>query len=104
MKVAVIGTVGVPACYGGFESLVENLIGEHCSSDIEYTVFCSSKSYKTKLPKYKNANLLYLPFKANGIQSILYDSISLLKSMRDYDIIQYLGVSIPLINLLKELW
>lgn len=24
--VAVVGTVGVPACYGGFESLVQNLI------------------------------------------------------------------------------
>ncbi|EFN9047470.1 TPA: DUF1972 domain-containing protein, partial [Escherichia coli] len=23
--VAVVGTVGVPACYGGFESLVQNL-------------------------------------------------------------------------------
>ena len=26
-KVAIIGTVGVPAKYGGFETLVENLIG-----------------------------------------------------------------------------
>ncbi|HBA7770923.1 TPA: glycosyltransferase family 1 protein, partial [Escherichia coli] len=25
-KVAVVGTVGLPACYGGFESLVDNLI------------------------------------------------------------------------------
>jgi hypothetical protein len=26
MKICVIGTVGVPATYGGFETLVENLI------------------------------------------------------------------------------
>lgn len=26
MKVAVIGTVGVPANYGGFETLAENLL------------------------------------------------------------------------------
>ncbi|HDW4015374.1 TPA: DUF1972 domain-containing protein, partial [Escherichia coli] len=25
-KIAIIGTVGIPACYGGFESLVQNLI------------------------------------------------------------------------------
>ena len=25
-KIAVIGAVGVPACYGGFETLVENLV------------------------------------------------------------------------------
>ena len=36
-KVAVIGTVGVPAKYGGFETLVENLIGECCSEDVDYT-------------------------------------------------------------------
>ena len=47
-KIAVIGTVGVPANYGGFETLVENIIGENASEDIEYTVFCSSKVYLEK--------------------------------------------------------
>ena len=37
-RVAIIGTQGVPANYGGFETLVENIIGEHCSDNIEYTV------------------------------------------------------------------
>lgn len=54
-KVAVIGTVGVPAKYGGFETLVENLIGECCSEDVDYTVFCSGKAYPTRLKTYKNA-------------------------------------------------
>lgn len=52
-KVAVIGTVGVPAKYGGFETLVENLIGECCSEDVDYTVFCSGKAYPTRLKTYK---------------------------------------------------
>ena len=29
-KVAIVGTQGVPAKYGGFETLVENIIGENC--------------------------------------------------------------------------
>ena len=33
-KVAIIGTVGVPANYGGFETLVENIIGEYCPNEI----------------------------------------------------------------------
>ena len=41
--VTIIGTQGVPANYGGFESLVENLIGEHKSEDVKYTVFCSAR-------------------------------------------------------------
>ena len=43
--VAIIGTVGVPANYGGFETLVENIIGENASKDVSYTIFCSGKSY-----------------------------------------------------------
>ena len=43
--ITIIGTVGVPANYGGFETLVENVIGENASKDGNYTVYCSSKSY-----------------------------------------------------------
>ena len=41
--VAIIGTVGVPANYGGFETLVENIIGENASKDVSYTIFCVAK-------------------------------------------------------------
>ena len=41
-KVAIIGIQGVPAKYGGFESLVENIIGENCADGVKYTVFCSA--------------------------------------------------------------
>ena len=29
IKISIIGTVGVPACYGGFETLVENLLDDN---------------------------------------------------------------------------
>lgn len=41
-RVAIIGTQGVPAQYGGFETLVENMIGENASPEVEYTVLCSN--------------------------------------------------------------
>ena len=41
--ITIIGTQGVPANYGGFESLVENIIGDNKSPNVNYTVFCSSK-------------------------------------------------------------
>lgn len=44
-KVAIIGTQGVPAKYGGFETLVENIIGDNASPNVEYTIFCSAKDY-----------------------------------------------------------
>ena len=92
-KVAIIGTVGVPANYGGFETLVENIIGVNCSSDILYTIYCSSKNYPQKKQIYKKALLKYIPLEANGIQSILYDIISLFLASKHNDIILILGVS-----------
>ena len=44
-KVAIIGTVGVPANYGGFETLIENIIGDNTPSDVQYTIYCSSSNY-----------------------------------------------------------
>ena len=65
MKIAVIGIVGVPASYGGFETLVENLIEDDTCS---YTVYCSASHYSEKSVNYKNARLVYLPLRANGLQ------------------------------------
>lgn len=92
-NVFVVGTVGLPGCYGGFESLVENLV-DYRSDSFKYTVFCSSKAYDTKVEQHKGANLIYLPFKANGIQSVIYDIASLLLCWRYRpDVILILGVS-----------
>lgn len=94
MKVVIIGTQGVPARYGGFESLVENLIGSNHSPDIDYTVFCSAKDLNQDIKEYKGAHLKYVPFvRANGIQSIFYDIMSMLKSVSGYDVTLILGVS-----------
>jgi glycosyltransferase involved in cell wall biosynthesis len=92
-KVAIIGTVGVPANYGGFETLVENMIGINASEDVEYLVYCSSKSYKERLASYKGAHLVYISLKANGFQSTLYDIVSMIKTTNKYDVALVLGVS-----------
>ena len=92
-NVAVVGIQGVPAQYGGFESLVENLIGDHKSEDIRYTVFCSGRDMKSRLAEYKGAELKYVPLRANGVQSIPYDMISFMRIPRKTDVILVLGVS-----------
>ena len=92
-RVAIIGTQGVPANYGGFETLVENIIGDNCSGDVQYTVFCSSKDMPAKTGEYRGARLKYVPLRANGVQSIPYDIVSMMRSMCGYDTILILGVS-----------
>lgn len=95
--ITIIGTQGVPANYGGFESLVENIIGENKSPNINYTVFCSSKDLSQQISEHKGAKLKYIPLSANGVQSIPYDMLSLLKVPKETDVILILGVSGSLI-------
>ncbi len=104
--ISIIGTVGVPACYGGFETLVENLLDEK-EQGKNITVYCSSKSYSNQPKKYKNANLVYIPLNANGAQSIPYDIWSLCHSVyKGADNILLLGVSgaicLPFIRLVSS--
>lgn len=102
MTVAIIGTVGVPGQYGGFETLVDNLLD---FSDQEVVVYCSSKSYENRQAVYKDARLHYIPFRANGIQSIVYDTFSILHAViKGYRTLLVLGVSgallFPLLKLM----
>ena len=91
-KVSIVGSVGLPANYGGWETLTDNLILQ-LSSKFEMTVFCSEKKYNQKLNNFNGAKLRYINLNANGIQSIPYDIISIYKSLKFADVILILGVS-----------
>ena len=105
-RVAVIGSQGVPAKYGGFETLVENIIGHHKSESVEYTVFCSARDMDSSLSEYKGAKLRYIPMHAHGMQSVSYDVLSMIKASRGFDVILILGVSgclfLPILKLLTR--
>lgn len=103
-RVAIIGTVGVPASYGGFETMVENMIGKNASDDVEYLIYCSGRSYKERLVSYKGAHLDYISLKANGFQSTLYDVVSMLKTSNKYDVALVLGVSGCIFLPIFRLW
>lgn len=93
---AILGTVGVPGNYGGFETLAENLVRLHESGlpDTDLTVYCSRLAFKTHPARYLTANLRYIGLKANGLQSVPYDIVSLFDAARrGTDVILLLGVS-----------
>ncbi|MCL1037496.1 DUF1972 domain-containing protein [Shewanella submarina] len=104
--VAVVGTVGIPARYGGFESLVENLVSNRVNS-VNYTVYCSGKECNNKQAQYKGTELKYINLKANGVQSIPYDIASLISCIFSRpDTTLILGVSgcifLPIYRLLTK--
>ncbi len=91
-SIGIIGSVGIPANYGGFETLTEHLT-KNLGKIINFTVYCSSQAYKSKLKTYNNAKLVYIPLKGNGIQSIFYDIVSLFEAAKNNETILILGVS-----------
>lgn len=109
IKAAILGTVGVPANYGGFETLAENLVAYHddAGCPLDLTVYCSSRALENRRGTYRGARLRYVNLEANGISSIAYDIIGLLDAIRRrQDRILLLGVSgaviLPLIRLISS--
>jgi len=106
-KIAIIGTAGVPANYGGFETLAHYLV-QYIGDIFDLNVYCSSKNYTEEERKsdWLNANLIYLPFNANGIQSIIYDVVSILHAITYANCLLILGVSgaiiLPFIKLFSS--
>jgi glycosyltransferase involved in cell wall biosynthesis len=93
-KIAILGTVGVPAIYGGFETLAENLVLNNSRLIYRHDliVYCSSRSYSVHRAEFEGARLRYLPLDANGKQAMFYDMWSLIDaSLRGCDTVLLLG-------------
>src|SRR5580700_3401294 len=58
MKVAIVGTRGIPARYGGFETFAEELSTRLAARGHLVTVYCRER---TSEPVYRGVHLKYLP-------------------------------------------
>jgi glycosyltransferase involved in cell wall biosynthesis len=108
-RIAILGTVGVPGRYGGFETLAENLVRFHARMEnaTGLSVWCSGKDNTAHPERFESADLRYVKLRANGVQSILYDVVSLWQAVQSgHDRILLLGVSgalvLPLIRLISR--
>jgi len=101
---AIVGIVGLPARYGGFETLADHLV-RRLGDSRRILVYCSGKPPASLPLEYHGATLEYLPWDANGWQSMVYDGLAMLKSARRCHTVLVLGVSgclfLPLIRLLS---
>ena len=91
LNIAILGSRGIPAEFGGFETFAERLSIRLVEKGLSVTVFCES-TQKYQKSSYKGVQLEFIrtPHIA-GIRSIWFDIISIIKSLRKYDIIYMLG-------------
>ena len=59
MKLAILGTRGIPAGYGGFETFAEELSRRLAERGHAVTVYC--RQPPSSSPSYRGVRLLYLP-------------------------------------------
>ncbi|MEL6673508.1 MAG: DUF1972 domain-containing protein [Bacteroidota bacterium] len=103
-RVALIGVVGVPARYGGLETLAHHLVLQLADA-YQLTVYNSKHNYEghERPSSWKGADIKYLPLKANGASSVAYDMWAMLHAIRKHDALVILGVSgcllLPLLKL-----
>ncbi len=95
-KIAIIGTNGLPAIYGGFETLT-NYLTIYLKDNFEITVYCSKTPKEKRIKLFNDAKLIYLPFRANGYQSVIFDIISIIHAWFSADKLLILGSSGALI-------
>ncbi|MCJ8159701.1 DUF1972 domain-containing protein [Sphingomonas sp. LaA6.9] len=78
-RVAVVGTWGIPARYGGFEMLAEQLAHNIDAREVELT-FYGQRSAFTPAERHGDFNghrRIWLPFSAKGPQSLVHDALQL---------------------------
>ncbi len=83
MKIALIGTRGVPANYGGFETCVEEVGKRLAERGHDVTVYCRDSYYYQKLPTYLGMKLRYLPnLKRKSLDTLSHTLLSVLDAVR----------------------
>jgi len=65
MRIALLGTRGVPAAYSGFETLVEAVGQRLAARGHDVTVYCRPHMVEGRYASYKGMRMVYLPTIAN---------------------------------------
>ncbi len=102
-KVVLIGTNGLPANYGGMETLAEYLARD-LSKEYDLYCYCSKTPKEKQIKEYQGTKLIYIPLKANGLQSIFYDGLTILRSLCIHDVLVVLGCSCAFALSFKKLF
>ncbi len=77
LKIAMLGTRGVPASYSGFETCVEELGRRLVQRGHQVTVYCRSHHIRYRRPYYRGMRLVRLPTLANKyLDTLLHSLIS----------------------------
>jgi glycosyltransferase involved in cell wall biosynthesis len=94
MRLALIGSAGIPNRYGGFESFLEHCAPIFSRNTQTTVVTCDASIYKDDLSEnYFGVKRIFVGIKANGAVSVIHDLVAFIRVYRHSTHIMVLGVS-----------
>jgi glycosyltransferase involved in cell wall biosynthesis len=104
MKLAILGTRGIPAQYGGFETFAEELSARLVQQGIEVTVYCEAGDEEGDAT-CRGVHLVHLPAPRLGpLSTIVFDLRCLWHARKSFDVVYMLGYGSSLFCFLPRLW
>lgn len=89
MRIALIGTRGVPANYGGFETCAEEIGVALAARGHQVTAYCRPGNAEGNPPQYRGVDLVYRPFiDSKSLGTLSHTANCLLHAVRqDFDVL-----------------
>ena len=104
-SIAILGSRGIPAGYGGFETFAEELGTRLAAEGVDVTVYCEKSPDGEEMPEYRGVKLVHLGVPSLGpLTTILFDARCLWRARKGYDVVYMLGYGASLFCFLPRLW
>jgi glycosyltransferase involved in cell wall biosynthesis len=104
-RLAILGTRGIPARYGGFESFAEELAIRLVDRGIDVTVFCEDQDSPDRPDSYRGVRLVHVKAPSIGpLSTIIFDLKCLWLARTTHDFLYMLGYGAALFCFIPRLW
>src|SRR6266571_1127158 len=104
MKISILGTRGIPAQYGGFETFAEEIAVRLVKQGVDVTVFCEAEKGEQS-GEYQGVKLIYVSVpKLGSLTTILFDLICLWRARKEFDVVYMLGYGASPFCFIPRLW
>ena len=106
MRLAILGSRGIPARYGGFETCAEQLALGLSRAGVDVTVYCEHGSARLPAEQtYHGARLTYIrALRAGPLSTLLFDLACWWDARRRFDVVYMLGYGAAVFVGFPKLW
>lgn len=104
-RIAILGTRGIPARYGGFETFAQELSVRLAQRGVDVTVFCEDDGGSPRPASFGPVHLEYVPRRQlGGLSTIVFDLQSLWRARRGFDVVYMLGYGASVFCWIPRVW